>query len=229
MIRINNLNFSFKKGERVLKDLNFEVDENTSTAILGPNGSGKTSLLFVIAGIYKFAGSININGLSVENNPEEKIRDHLGVVFQNPGEQLFMPTVREELELTLLQKYNRVDGEKVESYLEKFSLDELSQSPPHRLSEGEKKKVALASALIGEPEILLMDEPTSHLDIPGRKKILKLINSVQRTKLIATHDLSFAEKCCDRALILRNGKILERGKFKRLTSDRKLLKRAGLV
>jgi cobalt/nickel transport system ATP-binding protein len=229
MIKIENLSFSFDSAKNILKNINLEIEQHSSTALLGANGSGKTSLLFTIAGIYKFKGKIKFDGFSLKNGSKKELRDKIGVIFQNPDDQLFMPSVKEELSLTLLQKYNNVDQTKINKMLEKFQVGHLKESAPHQLSEGEKKKVALCSALIGNPEILILDEPTSHLDVRGKKEFIKTINSIEKTKIIATHDLPFARKCCERAVVLENGRITARGKFEEVISNEKQLKKAGLI
>ncbi len=229
MIELKKVNLFFNPGKHVLKDIELTIQAGCSTALLGANGSGKTSLLWVIAGIYKYKGEIIFRNQGRLNGGSKELRDKTGVVFQNPDEQLFMPTVREELALTLLQKHDRVDEALIGEIMERFGIVELADRAPHKLSEGEKKKVALSAALVAKPELLILDEPTSDLDLPGKKEFLKLINSLEQTRLVATHDLEFARNCCDRGVILESGRVVAEGKFEELIDNRRLLESCGLI
>lgn len=229
MLEIKNLNFSYDKKTKALNDVNIKISSNESVALIGANGSGKTSLLITLTGLYKYEGEIYLDGKEIKKIKRKEIKNQIGIVFQNVDEQLFMPTVYEELKLSMYQKFKYVDNNLIDEYLNKFNILELKNKEPHHLSAGEKKKVALISVLIYEPKLLLLDEPTTDLDLKGCNELVKIINNLNLTKIISTHNYFFAEKCCKNAIILKKGKIYKEGTLSSIVKNEKLLQKALII
>lgn len=229
MLTIKELTFSYNNKENVLHNINLEIINNESVALIGANGSGKTSVLLTLTGLYKYKGGIYLNKTEIRDIKRKEIKNLIGIVFQNVDEQLFMPTVYEELRLSMQQKFNIVDEEKIDYCLKKFNLEELKYKEPHNLSAGEKKKVALLSVLIYEPKLLLLDEPTTDLDLKGCNELINIINSLNMTKIISTHNYFFAEKCCSTSIILKKGKVFFKGKTMKIVRDNQILKESNII
>jgi cobalt/nickel transport system ATP-binding protein len=190
-----------------IEDISFSVSEGECVCIAGANGSGKSTLLKIIAGCIKPAsGTLLINGATPGNGGSGRIT---GIVFQEPEDQLFMPTVWEDTAFGVLKK--GVDCETARTRalaaLESVEAAEIADRPPYKLSGGEKQRAALASVLIMEPEILLLDEPTASLDPRARKNIIALLKNIPRTRIIATHDLDMALELATRVIFLHKGRI----------------------
>ena len=212
MIQINNLHYNYPNGVKALDGVNIVIKEK-KVAIIGPNGAGKTTLLLHLNGLLiPKKGEIFVNNLKVEKKNFRKIRQILGIVFQNPEEQLFFPTVYDdvafgprnlgfsETEVKLL----------VRDALAKVGMLGFENRNPYHLSLGEKKKIAIATILSMKPKIIIFDEPTELLDPKAKKQILRVIDSFDGMKIIATHDLDIANNC-DIVHILYKGKIVYSG------------------
>lgn len=224
-----------------LRSVTFDIRQGERIALLGANGSGKSTLLRLLAGLsFADQGTVSFNGqLLTERLLRDKgfflqFRRSVGVVFQNPDVQLFNASVFDEVAFGPLQmRWGRDEIVcKVEQQLKAMGISALRDRPPHRLSGGEKKRVALASVLVLEPEILLLDEPAAGLDPASEKQILDLIGSWRggaRTVITATHDLATLEKIADRCCVLKNGELIAEGDPLPLMHDTDLLMRAGLL
>ena len=185
-------------------------------AVFGPNGSGKTTLLLHLNGTLRGRGSVRVCGLEMSDRNLPEIRRKAGLLFQEADEQLFMPTVLEDVMFGPLNLgWNRQEAErKCRAVLTRVGIsDILLDRPPFHLSTGEKRRVALAGVLVMEPEILLLDEPTTSLDPPGQRALLELLRTVPQPKLIATHDVHFAAALSDRAIFLNGGRLIADGKL----------------
>lgn len=224
-----------------LRDVTLQVHGGERIALLGANGSGKSTLLRLLAGLaFPERGEILFRGecLSASRLEEEefffRFRRSTGVVFQNPDVQLFNASVFDEVAFGPLQlRWPRHDvRQRVEGTLATLGITELKNRAPHRLSLGEKKRVALASALVLNPEVLLLDEPTAGLDPSSQTQIIELLGSSvngSKTAIMATHDLDALEEIADRCYLLENGRIAGEGTPMEILHDVQLLERTGLI
>ena len=229
VIEINHLSYDYPDGTPALRDINLEVYRHESVAILGPNGAGKSTLLYHLNGTLMGDGRVNILGLPVEKKNLKEIRRRVGLVFQSPEDQLFCPTVFDDVAFGPLNM--GLDEEKVrhrvERALEMMGLKGFEGRSAHHLSEGEKKRVALATVLSMDSEILVLDEPTDNLDPTGSRTLIGRIQLIPQTKVIVTHHLPVAVDLCERAVLLQKGRKVEDLLTKELLRNRDLLERFG--
>lgn len=223
-----SLTYSYDDGTLALKDLSISLNEGEKVAIVGPNGAGKSTLLHLIAGFrMPFQGDVFVDGLKLEVSTADDVRKKLGLLFQDPDDQIFMPTVEEDVAFGPRNlKLDDVEG-RVLKAMRSTGTDHLAKRRPHRLSYGMKKRVAIAGILAMDPEILLLDEPTSGLDPRSRAELISFLKGMKRTMLIATHDLDAAAEIADRLVVLNISQVAE-GTMKELVSERGLLEGAGL-
>ncbi|MCC6028192.1 MAG: energy-coupling factor ABC transporter ATP-binding protein [Archaeoglobus sp.] len=223
----NNVSYRYPDGSLGVENVSLEIKKGEKVAVIGENGSGKTTLIFLLSGLLKPSeGEVKILGFT--NKQIEEIRKRVGVVFQNPDDFLFNPSVRDELlyvprQLGLSEKEME---EIIRRFSELFGLKDVLEKPPFRLSGGEKKKVAIASVLVYTPEIVFLDEPTANVDAKTRKLVGEIITSYNGTVVVATHDLEIAEKC-ERAIVMKKGKVIFDSKFKSI--DKRILEIAGVI
>jgi len=217
MITIKNLNYHYPDGTKALDNISLEVKQGETVGIIGPNGAGKSTLLLHLNGILEGDGKVEVDG-------------EVGLVFQNPDDQLFMPTVFDDvsfgpinMELNRKEIINQVDGA-----LNKVGMVGFKERTSHHLSLGEKRKISLATVLSMNPDVLVLDEPTSNLDPASRREFINFIGKMDITKIIATHDLDMVKKTCSRVIILNNGKIILDGPTQGILSNHNLLQENGL-
>lgn len=230
VIEIKSLNFKYPDGKVALKNIDIDVYEGESVAIIGPNGAGKSTLLLHLNGIYRGNSNVSIlNMEAVENNLPE-IRKKVGIVFQDPDDQLFMPTVFDDVAFGPLNKgvHKEEISAQVDEALAKVGMLNYKERASHHLSVGEKKRIAIATALSMKPEILVLDEPTSNLDPHARRELIKLLKSINITKIIASHDLELVLEICDRSIILNNGEKILEGKTVDILQNENVLSANGL-
>jgi cobalt/nickel transport system ATP-binding protein len=234
-LRSVTASYGGKDGKPVLQDINLSIEKGERTALLGANGAGKSSLLLSMVGILPLiSGEIVINSLPLKKENLAAVRKSVGLVFQNPDDQLFMPTVFEDAAFGLRNYGETEVEEKVMSVLEKLGIASLAPRSSQFLSGGEKRLAALAGVLVMEPEIILMDEPGSFLDPRARRNLVSILQkqvSVQEISpalLIATHDFDLAQKICNRAILLKEGKIFAEGPIETILADAALLEECGL-
>jgi cobalt/nickel transport system ATP-binding protein len=229
VIEIQHLSYHYPDGTPALQGVNLEVCEHESIAVLGPNGAGKSTLLYHLNGTLMGEGRVTVLGLSVEKKNLKEIRRRVGLVFQNPEDQLFCPTVFDDVAFGPLNM--GLDMEKarhrVERALEMVGLRGFEGRSAHHLSEGEKKRVALATVLSMDSEILVFDEPTDNLDPAGSRLLIERIRSISRTKVIVTHYLPVAVDLCERAILLHEGKKVGDLPMDELLRNRTLLVQFG--
>ena len=229
VIGIEDLAYDYPDGTPALRGVQLEVYRGESVAVLGPNGAGKSTLLYHLNGTLIGKGKVTVLGLPVRKENLKEIRRKVGLVFQNPDDQLFCPTVYDDvafgpLNLGLSEKDIR---HRVEQALGMVGLRGFERRSAHHLSEGEKKRVALATVLALDSEILALDEPTDNLDPAGSRALVEGIRKLVQTKIIITHHLALAMELCDRAIFLREGKKIEDLPMGRLLENRDLLERFG--
>ena len=225
IIEIRNLNYSYPDKTPALSNINLEVYEGQSVGIIGPNGAGKTTLLLHLNGILQGRGYIRVCEMEINGKNLSKIRSKIGLIFQDPDSQLFMPTVFDDVAFGPINM--DMPKEKIPALIEK-ALNEVDMLKAkdklaHHLSFGEKKRVSIATVLSMEPEILAMDEPTSNLDPKHRRKLINFIKASKLTKIIATHDLELVLEVCQQVIILDKGIIVSQGNTKDILSDKTLL------
>jgi cobalt/nickel transport system ATP-binding protein len=211
-----------------LEGITLAIEEGEKVALVGPNGAGKSTLLHLISGFrMPFTGKVTVSGMVLDKSNADTVRRNLGFVFQDPDDQIFMPTVEEDVAFGPRNLgLDNVD-ERVTRALRSAGIEHLAKRRPHRLSYGMKKRVAIAGTLAMDPKMLLMDEPTSGLDPRSRSELIKLLRNMDKTMLIATHDLEAAAEIVDRAIVLNVSPIME-GSMRDLVLARDVLSKAGL-
>lgn len=228
-LEIKNLAFAYPDGNQALFGVNLTVGQGERVALLGPNGAGKTTLVMHMNGIHPAAhGEVRVAGQLVDASDKanlRSIRSKVGIVFQDPDDQLFMPTVGEDV---AFGPYNMgVRGEELDRVvieaLELVGMTEFKDRPPHHLSFGQRRRVAVATVLAMKPEILVLDEPSSNLDPASRRELADILRSLAITIVMVTHDLPYALELCERAVILSGGIIVADKKTREILGDKELL------
>ena len=233
-IQVANLCYRYHDGTDALRGVSFRVAPGECVGLLGPNGSGKSTLLLHLNGILPEKlgpdGAVQILGQPVTPDTIETIRRQVGLVFQDPDDQLFCPTVEEDVAFGP-QQLGLTDAEvraRVKSALAQVGLADFGHRATHHLSHGEKRRACLAGVLACEPAVLVLDEPTSDLDPRGRREFKALLRRVAATKLIATHDLELVVELCSRAIVLDKGTVVADGPVVELLNDEELMLAHGL-
>jgi len=228
------LAYEYPDGNLALHDVSLRIERGERVALLGPNGSGKTTLVKHLNGILSGTrGHVSIDGMRVDTRDKvslRKIRSAVGIVFQDPDDQLFMPTVREDV---AFGPYNMGARDEdldlvVKDALERVGMWELRDRPPHHLSFGQRRRVAVATVLSMSPQILVLDEPSSNLDPASRRELADILRGLDITLLMVTHDLPYALELCDRAVILADGHLVADGRTRDILRDADLLSRHRL-
>lgn len=229
-IEINNLNYFYPDGIKALENINLDILEGDSLAIIGPNGAGKSTLLLHFNGILMGNGSVRVLGMEMKDINLSAIRSKVGLVFQDPDNQLFMPTVFEDVSFGPLNMgLIRKEAEFQASYaLEKVDMLGFEYRLSHHLSLGEKKRISIATVLSMNPEIIVMDEPGSNLDPKHRRGIINLLKNFKLTKIIATHDLNLVSEVCSKVVLIDKGKIAAAGSASEILKDKALLEAHNL-
>jgi len=230
IIEIKNLNYSYPDQTSALADVSFDVFEGDNLGIIGPNGAGKSTLLLHLNGIFKNGGHIKIAGLDINDANLLQIRRRVGVVFQDPENQLFMPTVFEDVAFGPISM-GLPEGEvkkAVAAALKAVDMSEASKRLSHHLSFGEKKRISIATVLSMNPEILVLDEPSSNLDPKHRRDLINLLKGLKLTKIIATHDLELVLEVCSRVVLLDKGQKVVEGDVLDVLSNKALLETHSL-
>lgn len=225
-IKCDNLEFTYSDGNKALKGVSLEIEKGEKVAIVGPNGAGKSTLFLQFNGILRGSGTITISDTILSDSSLTKIRRRVGVVFQDPNDQLFCPTVFDDIAFGPLHfgmPTHEITGLVVKS-LEVVGLEGFENKSSHHLSFGERKRVAIASVLSCRPEILLMDEPTANLDPKHRRDMINMVNGWNFTTVIATHDLDLAWDICSRCIILNAGEVKADGPIEEILKNEALLK-----
>ena len=230
-IAVNSLGYSYPDGTRALDGVSLEIGHGESIAVVGANGAGKSTLLLQLNGVLApTEGTVNIGGTPVVKGTLNEIRRAVGMVFQDPDDQLFMPTVAEDVGFGPAN-LGLPPGDvaaRVDAALARVGGAHLRERAPYHLSGGEKRIVAIATVLAMEPNILVMDEPSSGLDPRARRRLIALLASFAHTRIVATHDLDLAADLCERTIVLSGGVIVTDGPTAQVFADDALLDAAGL-
>ncbi len=232
VIEARDVSYVYPDGSIGVEDVTLNVESGERIVLLGANGSGKSTLIFLLAGLLQPSkGEVKIFGMKPEKRNLEEIRRRIGVVFQNPDDFLFNPTVRDELAYVPRQLgWSEAEILKsIEEYSELFGIQNLLNKPPFRLSGGEKKKVEIASVLIYEPEVLLLDEPTANVDGKTRRLIIEMLQRYEGTLIIATHEVDLAKRLAERVVVLNLNHRVEVNGEKDILEDVELLERVGVL
>ena len=228
---MQKLSFYYPDGQKAINNMSFTINHGESVGIIGANGAGKSTLLMLLMGLLiATEGSVLVGDIKLTKKTLSMIRQRLGMVFQDPDDQLFMTRVYDDVAFG--PRNYKLDekgvDEKVNRALEQVGISHLKDRAPFKLSGGEKRCAAIASVLSMEPDVLIMDEPTSALDPKARRKLINLLNTFEHTKVITSHDLDMVLDTCNRIMVIKNGEIIADGDAKKILSDKKLLENSGL-
>jgi cobalt/nickel transport system ATP-binding protein len=228
---IRDLHCAYEPGHEVLRGVTLQVEPGECVAVIGPNGAGKSTLVLTLAGFLEpLAGSVAVGGTGLAKNTLAEMRRKMGFLFQNLDDQLFMPTVREDLLFGPLKAgVALADAEKrAQILLERLELGAIAHIFPGHLSGGQKRLASLAAVLSLEPELLVLDEPTSYLDPHARRCFIRHLAALPQARLVSTHDLEMILEVCSRVVILNHGQIVASGVPSTLLSDAALMAAHGL-
>ena len=225
-LELSELTFSYPDGRQVLNNVNLQINKGERVALLGPNGAGKTTLVMHLNGILiSDQGIVKVAGIKVDKENLFEVRKRVGLVFQDPDDQLFMTTVRDDVAFG--PSNIGIQGEElnkvVDNALDQVKMKEFADRPPHHLSFGQRRRVAVATVLAMKPDILVLDEPSSNLDPASRRELAEILLNLDVTIFMVTHDLPYALEICPRAAILNNGKIVADGNTRDLLGDEELM------
>jgi cobalt/nickel transport system ATP-binding protein len=231
IVEVKNLYYRYTDGTTALNGVSFRITHGESVAIVGANGAGKSTMLMHLNGyLTPQTGEVRIGDMPITPNTLPQIRRTVGMVFQDPDDQLFMPTVEEDVAFGPLNLGLPLEdvNTRVDQALKQVEALHLKKRLSHRLSGGEKRRVAIASVLAMEPDILVLDEPGTGLDSHGRRLLIELLASFRHTKILATHDLDMAMDLCERTIVLHNGQIAADGPTQKILRDDELLQKSHL-
>ncbi|HET7305699.1 MAG TPA: ABC transporter ATP-binding protein [Segeticoccus sp.] len=230
-VDVRRLAFAYPDGRQALFGVDLRVERGERVALLGPNGAGKTTFVLHLAGILGTvaggagSGTVCIGGLPVDRANLQEIRRRVGLVFQDPDDQLFMPTVADDVGFGPANL--GLDGaalrERVLRALDRVGMAAFADRPPHHLSFGQRRRVAVATVLAMEPEVLVLDEPSSNLDPASRRELAEIVTSLDVTVLMVTHDLPYALQLCSRSVLMDDGHVVADGGTQDLLADRGLM------
>lgn len=231
IVEFKNVVFKYPDDTEALKGVSFRITHGESVGIVGANGAGKSTILMHMNGfLLPSSGSVRIGDLEIDKQTRREIRKKVGVVFQNPDEQLFMPTVYDDVAFGPLNLGLSAESvrERVIEALNTVNCLALKDKPPHHLSVGQKSSVAIASVIAMQPDILVMDEPAANLDPKARRALINMLNTFTHSKIIASHDLDLILDVCQRCIVIRDGGVVADGLARTLLSDQVLLEENNL-
>ncbi len=230
-IELEEVSFSYPDGHQALDNITFLLGHGESVGVVGANGAGKSTLLSILSGIvFPQKGSVRVGDIPVTKKTLAEVRRSIGLVFQEPDDQLFMTSVYDDVAFG--PRNYRLDEKEVEQRvnraLEEVGIPHLKDRPPYKLSGGEKKLAAIAAVISMKPDVLIMDEPTASLDPKARRKIMNILKGFSHTKIITSHDLDMIMDMCERTIVLKNGKIAADGPTTDILGDSGLMDSCGL-
>ena len=224
MVEVSHLSKNYG-SHPAIRDLTFSVADGQVYGLLGPNGAGKSTIMKLLLGLLSGEGDITVEGLPMNRRNLPAIRQKVGFVLQDSDNQMFMPTVYEDM-IFGPRNYGLGKEEterRVDEVLERLNLQALKHRHNHKISGGEKRMAAIATILAMEPEVILMDEPSTALDPLNRRTVIRTVNALPQTKLIASHDLDMILDTCQRVILLSHGKIAADGDAETILQDKALL------
>lgn len=225
MIEFQHVSFAYDPAHPVLRDISLTIENGESVGIIGANGTGKSTLMKLLLGLLPYEGLITVDALKVEKKNLPTIRRKLGYVLQDSDNQMFMPTVYEDM-VFAPRNYGLSPAEaeaKVDAVLEKLNLTELKHRYNHKISGGEKRMAAIATILTMEPEVIIMDEPSIALDPYNRRAVIRAVNELDMTKIIVSHDLDMVLETCTRVILMSQGTIIADGPADAILRNKALL------
>ncbi len=230
VIRVRDLRFAYPDGHQALRGIDLDVAPGEKVALVGPNGAGKSTLILLLTGLLHGEGKIVVLDQTVDRQSIRQLRGRVGLVFQNPDDQLFSPTVFEDVAYGPLYAGLAEDEvrRRVAWALAQVGLEGFDERLSHHLSLGEKKRAAIATVLSMKPEVLVLDEPSAGLDPRSRRQLIELLRSLPQTMLVATHDMGMVAELLPRMVILDGGRVVADGPTAQLMADESLLKTHGL-
>lgn len=230
MLTINNVTVEYPDGTKAINNISLNVKSGEKLALIGANGAGKSTLMLAIEGILDSTGEIKIDDLVVDSKNIVKVRQQVGMLFQNPDDQLFMATIYDDIAFG--PRNAGLDEESVkygvEDRLKLLNIEHLKDKTALKLSGGEKRMVALATVLAMKPSVMLLDEPTAFLDPKARRNLINVLNSLPHTMLIATHDLVFAKEVCREAVVIKDGNFFAKGNCDEILYNQELMDEGGI-
>ena len=230
MLTINNVTVEYPDGTTAINNLSLNVKSGEKLALIGANGAGKSTLMLAIEGILDSTGEIKIDDLVVDSKNIVKVRQQVGMLFQNPDDQLFMATIYDDIAFG--PRNAGLDEEsvkyRVEDRLKLLNIEHLKDKTALKLSGGEKRMAALATVLAMKPSVMLLDEPTAFLDPKARRNLINVLNSLPHTMLIATHDLTFAKEVCREAVVIKDGNFFAKGNCDEILYNQELMDEGGI-
>jgi cobalt/nickel transport system ATP-binding protein len=230
-IEVKKLKFSYSDGQEAIKNISFTIHHGESVGIIGANGAGKSTLLMLLMGVFfPDDGEVLVGDVHVTKKTLPMIRQRLGMVFQDPDDQLFMTTVYDDVAFGPRNyKLNEKEVEgRVSKAVELVGISHLKHRAPFKLSGGEKRSAAIASVLSMEPDVLIMDEPTAALDPKSRRRVINLLNSFKHTKIVTSHDLDMIFDTCKRVIVIKDGEVAAEGNTLEILNNSELLDSCGL-
>ena len=225
MIEFKDVSFAYEKDKYVLRDMSFAIGDGESVGLIGANGAGKSTIMKLLLGLVQGEGSILVDGIEVRKETLGEIRSKLGFVLQNSDNQMFMPTVYEDMSFGPLNYgLGREETDRrIDEVLSRLHLEDLKYRYNHKISGGEKRMAAIATVLAMQPDAILMDEPTSALDPYNRRIVINTIRELDQTKIITSHDLDMILETCSRVILISGGRIVADGPAEEILSDKELL------
>lgn len=225
MISFEHVSFAYDADRPVLQDINLRIEKGESVGIIGANGTGKSTMMKLLLGLLPYDGTITVDGMPVEKKNFPVIRRKLGYVLQDSDNQMFMPTVYEDM-MFAPRNYGLTQQEaeaRVDAVLEKLSLQDLKYRYNHKISGGEKRMAAIATVLAMEPEAIIMDEPSIALDPFNRRAVIRAVQELTLTKIIVSHDLDMVLETCSRVILMSRGRIVADGSAEEILQNKALL------
>ncbi len=230
VLRVTDLHFSYPDGHAALCGVSLRLCQGDKVALVGPNGAGKSTLMLHLNGILNGKGEIELNGMRLSADNLPVIRAMVGLVFQNPDDQLFSPTVFEDVAFGPLHMGLPEDEvrARVDAALEAVRMSAYRDRLSHHLSVGEKKRIAIATVLSMNPKILILDEPSAGLDPRARRTLINLLRDLPITMLVSTHDMALVRELFPRTVVMDEGRVVANGLTMEILEDEKLLEAHGL-